>query len=158
MNRAGGSGGAAFVAGAVRILAVAGVYFVAGKLALRMAIPPGYATAAWPAAGIALGAILLHGARVAPGVLVGSFFVNIWTSFDTSSAGAVLRSVGIASGIGVGAALQALVAASLVRRFVGFPTKLSRESDVAKFVLDRTMNHSPVTGRNTARSVLPSPS
>jgi len=44
---------------------VAGAYFVAGKLALQMAIPPGYATAVWPAAGIALGAVLWYGPRVA---------------------------------------------------------------------------------------------
>src|SRR5947207_2089251 len=116
----------------VRILAAAGAYFVAGKLALLMAIPPGYATAVWPAAGIALGAVLLYGRSVALGVLAGSFFVNLGTSLDPSSAGAVARSIGIACGIGAGAALQALAAASLVRRFVGFPTTLSRVADVGK--------------------------
>ena len=38
-------------------------YFLAGRLALLLAIPPGYATAIWPSAGIALVVILLHGYR-----------------------------------------------------------------------------------------------
>jgi hypothetical protein len=44
----------------------------AAKLALLVAIPPGYATAIWPGSGIALAALLLGGARLWPGVLVGS--------------------------------------------------------------------------------------
>src|SRR5882724_7099781 len=45
------------------IAATAAIYFVAGRLALLLAIPPGYATAGWPAAGLALGCILLFGNR-----------------------------------------------------------------------------------------------
>src|SRR5438552_11797916 len=60
------------------IAATAAIYFVAGKLALLLAIPPGYATAVWPAAGLALGCILLFGNRAWPGVIIGSFLVNFW--------------------------------------------------------------------------------
>ena len=37
-------------------IAVALAYFAVGKLALLLAIPPCYATAVWPSAGIALAA------------------------------------------------------------------------------------------------------
>jgi len=47
---------------------VATAYFAAAKLALLVAIPPGYATAIWPGSGIALAALLLGGNRLWPGV------------------------------------------------------------------------------------------
>jgi len=115
-------------------LAVAAAYFAAGKLALLLAIPPGYATAVWPAAGIALAAALILGPRILPGVLLGSFLVNIGVSIEASSAAAIARSVAIAAGIGLGAALQAGLAAWLVRRFVGYPTALDEEREVGLFL------------------------
>src|SRR5436305_5313079 len=88
------------------IAATAAIYFVAGKLSLLLAIPPGYATAVWPAAGLALGCLLLFGDWVWPGVVIGSFLVNFWTSLDTASFGAIIRSVVVPALIGSGAALQ----------------------------------------------------
>ncbi|MCB1828896.1 MAG: hypothetical protein KDI35_01735, partial [Gammaproteobacteria bacterium] len=43
------------------------LYFVSGHLSLLLAIPPGYATAVWPGAGIALAGLLLYGRRYLPG-------------------------------------------------------------------------------------------
>ena len=60
----------------VAIGGIALAYYVAGKLGLLLAIPPGYATAIWPASGIALGGTLLFGRRVWPGILIGSFCVE----------------------------------------------------------------------------------
>ncbi|WP_394825774.1 CHASE domain-containing protein [Pendulispora albinea] len=118
----------------MRSFLVAAIYCAAGRLALLMAIPPGYATAVWPAAGAALVFILLWGPRMAPAIFVGSFFVNAGTSFDASSSAALAESIGIAIGIGVGAAGQATVGALLIRKFVGFPTALEANHDIAKFI------------------------
>ncbi|MBI2486838.1 MAG: response regulator [Deltaproteobacteria bacterium] len=49
---------------------MAAVYYVAAKLALLLAIPPGYATAVWPAAGLALAGVLLFGYGAWPGILL----------------------------------------------------------------------------------------
>src|ERR671937_1020835 len=76
-----------------QVLGLAAGYYVAGKLALLLAIPPGYATAVWPAAGLALGCLLLFGDRAWPGVIIGSFLVNFWTSLDTATFGAIVKSV-----------------------------------------------------------------
>ncbi|WP_394846452.1 CHASE domain-containing protein [Pendulispora brunnea] len=111
----------------------AAIYWIAGKFALLMAIPPGYATAVWPAAGIALVCALFWGLRVVPGIALGSFLVNAWTSIDTSSSAALVRSMAIAAGIGCGAACQAALGALLIRRFVGFPTALEVDRDITKF-------------------------
>jgi len=117
------------------IAATAAIYFVAGRLALLLAIPPGYATAVWPAAGLALGCILLFGNRAWPGVIIGSFLVHFWTSLDTATFGGIVKSVTVPALIAGAAALQALAGAFLVRRFVGIRTALATEKEVARFSL-----------------------
>lgn len=115
------------------MLVTAGIYFIAGKLALFLAIPPGYASAVGPAAGLALGCLLLLGERAWPGIIVGSFLANFWTSLDTTTFGAITRSVAVPLFISGGAALQAFAGAWMVRRFVGMPTTLATEKEVVRF-------------------------
>ena len=103
-------------------------YIAAGKLALLMAIPPGYATAVWPAAGIAVVAVLHGGYRLAAAVAIGSFVINVPAGFP-------LTGTMVAGAIAVGAALQALTARHLVLRFVGYPAPLTRPGDVVRFLL-----------------------
>jgi signal transduction histidine kinase len=105
-------------------------YFLTGKLALLLAIPPGYATAVWPPAGIALAATLLYGQRIWPGVLLGSFLTNMSTSFDASAMDTIIRSTSIAAAVGTGAALQAVISARLVRRFAPDSLQLTSERQV----------------------------
>jgi len=47
-------------------------YAVAGQLALWLAAPPAYAAPLYPAAGIALAAVLTYGRRALPGVFLGA--------------------------------------------------------------------------------------
>jgi integral membrane sensor domain MASE1 len=108
---------------------------VAGRLSLLMAIPPGYATACWPAAGLALACMLVGGAGVWPGVVLGSGLVNVATTFDGRTPAAAIASCAVALSIGLGAGLQAGVGAALVRRFVGYPGALDRDRDIARFLL-----------------------
>ena len=119
----------------IRILALACCYYVAGRLGLLLAIPPGFATAFWPASGVGVAGLLLFGVRTWPGILVGSFLINVGTTFDTSSSMSIFLSVALPFGIGAGAALQAIVGAYLVHRYVGFPNPLNREQDVAALLL-----------------------
>ena len=121
--------------GVVPVLTLAAAYAVVAWVGLWLAIPPGYATALWPASGLALAGVLLRGARVAPGIWLGSFVVNLWTAWDATQAAALLTSVAIPTSIGVGATVQALVGAALVRRWVGFPSPLTRTRDIGTFLL-----------------------
>lgn len=114
--------------------ALATAYFVAGRAALLLAIPPGYATPVWPAAGIAAGVLLTRGRALWPGILAGSFAVNVGTSFDTSSPGSIALSLAVAAGIAGGAALQAVMAVILVERAVGWPDPLHGSGAIARFV------------------------
>jgi two-component sensor histidine kinase len=109
-------------------------YYVVGRLALFLAIPPGYATAVWPAAGVALVAVLLFGYRVWPGILVAHFFVNFFTAYDASGSEAALRSVALPLGIAGGGVLQAVCGAALIRRAIGSTIVLQDEKEIAKFL------------------------
>ena len=118
----------------VAILVLALVYYIAARFGLLLALPPGYAAPIWPAAGIALAAVLLCGPRVAPGIWLGSFLANAPISFDASSTALLLQSLVLPAGLGVGAALQAIVGALLIRRFVGFPAPLECPVDIIRFL------------------------
>src|SRR5215475_8176089 len=82
-----------------RTLLVAIAYYAAGRLGLLLAIPPGYASAFWPAAGIALAAVLIWGNRVWPGISLASFLANAWTPLDAGSLVPATKPVVIAIGI-----------------------------------------------------------
>src|SRR5262247_1844580 len=109
----------------VPVLTLAAAYAIAGWLGLLLALPPGYATALWPASGLALAGVLMVGARVWPGIWLGSIMVNIGTAFDATNAATLLTSAALLTSIGVGAVVQAIVGAFLVQRFVGFPNTLT---------------------------------
>jgi PAS domain S-box-containing protein len=114
-----------------RTLLLAAAYYVSGRLGMLLAIPPGYATAMWPPSGIALAGLLLFGIRYWPGVLLGSFTVNLFVAFDSSDSVSMLRSGAIAATIACGAALQAVAGAWLVRRAIVLPNPLERVRDIA---------------------------
>jgi PAS domain S-box-containing protein len=116
------------------VLGIAAAYYVTGRLGLLFAIPPGYATAVWLPSGIALGAILIGGYRGWPGVLLGSWLLNMMPPFEAANWMARLDGLALPTSIGLGAALQAVVAAYLVRRVVGFPNPLSRGRDIGAFL------------------------
>ena len=107
-----------------QLVLLAGAYFVSAKLSLLLAIPPGYATAVWPPSGLAVAAILLAENRIWPGVWLGAALANLTVS--TSGVAAML--------IGTGNALEALVAAALIQRFLGVPRRFESGEDVFKFV------------------------
>ncbi len=114
-----------------QVLIVAAAYFVAGRVSLMLAIPPGYATALWPPAGIALASVLMFGYRALPGVMLGSFLVNVGTSFDPTDVNSGALSIALAFGIAIGAAGQAAVGMYLVRRFAPSKSLLEDERSVA---------------------------
>ena len=118
----------------VIVLAVALADYVSGRLGLLLALPPGFATAVWPPSGIALAAVLLWGYRVWPGVWLGSFAINIFISAQTGPITNWTSAGEVAGSIALGSTAQAIIGAWLIKRFVGFPTPLIFEKDIALFL------------------------
>jgi PAS domain S-box-containing protein len=108
-----------------KILALAAVYFVAGKFGLKMAFLHRSASPVWPPTGIALAALLVFGYRFWPGIWLGAFLVNITT------AGSVLTTIGIAAGN----TLEAVLGACLVERFANGRRAFDRAGDILRYVL-----------------------
>lgn len=108
-------------------------YFVAGKLSMTMVSELSYATPVWPAAGLALAAALRFGDRVWPGVLIGALALRAGNSFNAAEPVTAARSLAVAASLAVGCALQVILGARLVRRFVREPTLLDEERDILRF-------------------------
>jgi signal transduction histidine kinase/integral membrane sensor domain MASE1 len=119
----------------VPVLTLAAAYGIAGQLGLLLAVPPGYATMLWLPSGLALVGILMGGARVWPGIWLGSFLTNVGTAFDATDAAALLTSVAIPASIAVGAVVQALVGAFLVHRCVGFPNRFTEARKIGALLV-----------------------
>ena len=99
------------------------LYFLIGKLGLRLAFVHESASPVWPPAGIALAALLLFGYGTWPAIFLAAFLVNL-TTF-----GNVLTSLAI----GAGNTLEALCGAWLVNRFANGVRVFDRAQDVFKF-------------------------
>jgi len=104
---------------------IAAIYFVAGKLGLKLAVFHQSATPVWPPTGISLAAFLLFGYWVWPSIFLGAFAVNMTT------AGSIATSLGIATGN----TLEGLLGAFLVNHFAGGQEVFMRQHDTLKFVL-----------------------
>jgi signal transduction histidine kinase len=105
-------------------------YYIVAQLSRALSIPPDLPSAIWPAAGLALAAILIWGNRAAFGLFLGAWATNGLATFSSDAACTSLL-VGI--GMAVGSTLQALGGAVLVRRTIGFPNALSCEWDIVRF-------------------------
>jgi two-component system, NarL family, sensor histidine kinase FusK len=105
------------------VLALAAIYFLAGKLGLRLAIINPSASSVWPPTGIALAALLILGYDVWPAILIGAFAVNVTT------AGSVATSLGVA----IGNTLEAVVGTYLICRFAHGRRALASAEDILKF-------------------------
>ena len=106
----------------LRLAAITGAYYVAGRLGLSFAFINANASAIWPPTGIALASLLLFGLRCWPAVFIGAFLVNLSTS------GAVISSTVIASGN----TLEAVLATSFINRFANGSRAFEKAGDLVR--------------------------
>ena len=107
-------------------------YVAAGLAALPLAVPPGYGSPLYPAAGIALAGVLVYGRRMVGAVGLGAFFVNAALIAARGSHG--WGAYAMPAVVAVAAALQAGLGALLIRRFVTQPLTLTLPADMARFM------------------------
>lgn len=102
-------------------------YWFMGSIAGYFAIPPGFSSPFWPAAGFAFLMVATFGRIALVGVFLGSFAINVQIAgaslFDLS--GKLVVPVLIA----FGASLQTFIALQLVRRFTEFKNTKYRAND-----------------------------
>ncbi|HXS68577.1 MAG TPA: MASE1 domain-containing protein [Candidatus Polarisedimenticolia bacterium] len=115
----------------LRMIAVAGVYFIAGKLGLLLANVHTSVSPVWPATGIALAALLGWGIELWPAVFIGALLVNVSAALPADTS--ILLRVAQALGIGIGNTLEALVAAQLVIRFAGARNPFQQVANVFRY-------------------------
>jgi PAS domain S-box-containing protein len=100
------------------------LYFGAGKLGLAVPFTSSNVSPIWPAAGIAVAAVLVWGIQIAPAIAFAAFLVNFVSPVP------ILASVAI----GLGNASSAVVAGYLLERSSDFEISLPRLKDVLKLV------------------------
>ena len=109
----------------LQLLLAFAVYFAAGKLGLAVPFTSGNVSPVWPAAGVAVGLVLLWGIRIAPAIAFAAFLVNFLSAIPALAA----------IGMGIGNASSAVAAAYLLRHLSGFQVPLSRLRDVLRLVM-----------------------
>ena len=100
-----------------------------------VAIPPVFMSPVWPAAGVALAALLLYGRRSLPGVIIGIFLTQFYYFLGKPDAGAMSSLVPVASCVSAGSILQAVFGAWLVRRWAGRENPPSENDSMVRVVL-----------------------
>ncbi len=111
---------------------IATAYLLVGAVGLTLAIPPGYASPVFPAAGLALGSVLRFGRRALPGIWLGSLTMNLAQSVNLN--GLTPAAMAVAAVIATGVTLQAWAGYLLVTRLLPGWKSLEREQDVLWFL------------------------
>jgi len=101
----------------LQIAILALCYYLAARAGLLLAFNNSNATPVWPPSGIALGAMLLAGYRIWPGILLGAFAANLVT-FHANGLPLDAQVTLVSAAIAGGNTLEALSGAWLLRRFL----------------------------------------
>lgn len=106
-------------------LLIAFACYVTSYIALTKALPPGYSTPLWPAAGISIAAALLFGSAAAPGIWLGSFTLNFFhDEFWNNPTNLELILFQLSCVVASFSTLQAFCARALTKKFCRLPLQL----------------------------------
>lgn len=109
----------------LRLAVVFALYLGAGELGLAVPFTSANVSPVWPAAGVAVAAVLMWGIQISPAIAFAAFLVNFLSPIPTSASVA----------IGLGNASSAVLAGYFLTRFSDFQTSLPRLRDVLRFVM-----------------------
>ncbi|GJL79254.1 MAG: hypothetical protein NPINA01_22430 [Nitrospinaceae bacterium] len=109
-------------------------YFLAGRLGTFLAMLPGYVTAVFPASGIAMAAILWRGTHLWPGILLGSFCLNLSLSYKNMPDFSIIRLIPLEIMIGLGSSGGILLGAFLYHRYTGSGNPLEKVRNILVFI------------------------
>jgi PAS domain S-box-containing protein len=106
------------------VLVLAGLYYGAAKVGLRLAYLDGAVTALWPPVGVGIAVLVLFGTRLWPGIVIGDLLAGDYSS-----------PLGTVMGQTAGNTLEVVVAAVLLRRLTGRRPAMDRVGDVLALVV-----------------------
>jgi len=115
-------------------LVLIAAYAGTGKLCLLLAISPGYASAIFPPAGVAVGAAFIIGKRAFPGLFIGSLLLNLWVGYTEGHHFGATGMVA-ATLIATSSTVQAAAGGWCLRKFIAYPAAFDNISDVLRFQL-----------------------
>lgn len=115
-------------------LLLALLYLIFGKAGLMLALPPGYASAIFPSAGIAVAAVLIYRRIALPWVFLGSLLLNVSIGYETSQY-IDTKMLITAILIAVASTIQATVGGLIFRRHLSYPLALDNSRDLIVFLL-----------------------
>jgi PAS domain S-box-containing protein len=109
-------------------------YIITGRLGLFLAVPPGYATAVFLPAGIAIAAMFMGGAATLPPTFFASLLLNVWIGYSLAHH-LNLTCFVAALVIALASVLQAAVGGAVLRRTIGYPAPFDNPRDLVLFLL-----------------------
>jgi integral membrane sensor domain MASE1 len=115
-------------------LTLALAYVLTGRLGLLLAVPPGYATAIFPPAGIAMASALIGGRRTLPWIFAGSCALNLWVGSTIEQHTAALA-LAVAVVVAAASTAQAAVGGWALRKLIDYPAALDNVRDLGRFLL-----------------------
>jgi PAS domain S-box-containing protein len=113
------------LAQAGRVLALASLYVLLGRIGPALIPMPGLASLVRPNSGVSLAALVLGGYRLWPGVAIGALVTEIWLGAEPV----------VALAIAAGNTLEALVGSFALQHIPGFHRSLDRLTDVLGLAL-----------------------
>lgn len=105
------------------------------EISRQLASTPQDVTPVWPPDGFAVGAVFILGPWGLPGVLIGSFFSNIWAFVNTATPITIALSLLEVLGIAIGTTIGIWLGTNLLRHSVKNRYPLDRVTDVLKFLV-----------------------
>ncbi len=118
------------------MLAIA--YYALARFGIAIAFVDPVASPIWPAAGVALGVVLLGGRRFLPAIFLGEFFA-LWAVGDWGTA-----AIGPAALSGLGNVAEAAVAMWAIEKWLGNEDILRRPMDVYPFAIAVCLLAAPI--------------
>lgn len=120
----------------VRVWLVSAVaYYLAGLFGLQLAIPPGFASAVWPASGVALALAVRF---CLTGVILGTFTASFLLNLNVSTSGFTQFSLSqclLPAEIALGASLQLWLGYILFERLLGRDSLIDTPKSILRFAL-----------------------
>lgn len=113
---------------------VMAAYLIAGRLGLLLTPLSGYASAIFPAAGVAVAAVFIAGGAMLPWLFVASFLLELWFAF-TFGHGASAAAAIAALIVAAATTCQAAIGGFGLRYAIGYPTNMDNGRDIQRFVV-----------------------